>query len=235
MSKNTHKFSVAFIDADETLLDFSKSERVALRATLTQSGYPWNEEINEIYLRENLKIWKAYEKGEITRKRLQYARFERFFACVGFGKDADCQEINDSYISNLSQCGYIIKGADKLCKTLFDNGIKLFVTTNGLKKAQHGRFEKSGLLAYIQKLYISEEMDTQKPNKDYFDYIFKEQNITDKNSVIILGDSLTSDMQGGKNAGITTCLFDPKGEEQGCNNLYDFKIKDLVDFANIVL
>lgn len=233
MSKENPRFPIVFIDADETLLDFSKSEKTALKQTLESNGYLWSEDINAVYMRENLKIWKQYEQNQITRQQLQTARFKNFFAAVHFGENADFCKINGEYVENLSHCGFLLEGAYELCQQL-SKYVKIFITTNGLKKAQHGRFEKSGLNKFIVKKYISEEMNCQKPNAEYFEYIFNEQHITDKGQVIVLGDSLTSDMQGGRNAGITTCLFDPQ-DITGDNPLCDYRITRLSQFFDIVL
>lgn len=220
------------MDADETLLDFTKSQEEALKNTLYKNGYPWNREINEIYSAENLRLWKKFELGETTRERLKVERFENFFRIMGI-EGADIKKINEDYVDCLSQCGFITGGAMELCRSLHGR-CKLFIATNGLRKAQEGRLERSGLKPYIDGMFISDTVGFQKPAKEYFDYIFHTLKITDKNGVVILGDSLTSDMQGGRNAGITTCLYDPEDAIAMPHPLCDYKISRLADFEAIL-
>lgn len=226
------RFHTVLMDADETLLDFTKSQEEALKNTLHKNGYPWNREINEIYSAENLRLWKKFELGETTRERLKVERFENFFRILGI-EGANIQKINEDYVEYLSRCGFVTDGALALCKNLHGR-LRLYIATNGLRKAQEGRFERSGLKPYIDGMFISDLVGFQKPAKEYFDYIFETLQIKDKSGVIILGDSLTSDMQGGKNAGIATCLFDPKDKIVMPHPLCDFKIKRLTDFETLL-
>ena len=146
---------------------------------------------------------------------------------------ADIQKINEDYVECLSRCGFVTHGALALCKSLHGR-CGLYIATNGLRKAQEGRLERSGLKPYIDGMFISDTVGFQKPAKEYFEYIFKTLQIEDKGDVIMLGDSLTSDMQGGKNAGITTCLFDPKEKTAMPHPLCDYKIKRLSDFETLL-
>lgn len=206
-------FTTVLIDADDTLLDFHKAEKQALKTTLSEINIEWTEELNEIYLEENLKIWKEYEKNEITRDELKVQRFERFFKRASLIPDLSYGEINNIYIENLSQCGYMLEGAMDFVKSL-KRYANVYIATNGLAFTQRGRLKASGLDNIVDGAFISEEINFNKPSKDYFDYIFSQLGITDKSSVIIIGDSLTSDMQGGKNAGITTCFYSPNKDIQ---------------------
>ncbi len=226
------RFHTVLMDADETLLDFTRSQEEALKNTLHKNGYRWSREINEIYSAENLRLWKKLERGETTRERLKVERFENFFRTIGI-EGADIQKINEDYVECLSRCGFVTHGALALCKSLHGR-CGLYIATNGLRKAQEGRLERSGLKPYIDGMFISDTVGFQKPAKEYFEYIFKTLQIEDKGDVIMLGDSLTSDMQGGKNAGITTCLFDPKEKTAMPHPLCDYKIKRLSDFETLL-
>lgn len=234
MNKEKPRFPIIFLDADETLFDFKMSEKTALKKTLTNNGLPWDEDINNAYLIENNKIWKQFEQNTITREKLQTVRFINFFKSVDFNLNVDFLKINNEYLYNLSQCGYTMPGAHRLCSEL-SKYCELYITTNGIKIAQEGRLEKSGLKKYISKMFISEAVGSQKPSKEYFDYIFEDLSIKDKSKVIILGDSLSSDMQGGRNAEITTCLFDPDNKTENNNMLCDYKISKLCDFLDIAI
>lgn len=227
------KFGTVLLDADETIFDFSKGQEYSLKHTLEEFNLPWSREINDIYSKENLKMWKKFERKEVDKERLKVERFESFFSIIGVS-GVDIESVNKTYMGYLSSCGFTVNGALELCEKLHKI-CKVYIATNGLEKTQKGRLAKSGLAPYIDGLFISDTIGLQKPHKEYFDYIFNTLKISDKSDVIILGDSLTSDMQGGKNAGIATCLFDPKDIVKLPNPLCDYKVNRLEDFINIVV
>lgn len=227
------KFITVFVDADETLFDFHRGERESLKFALLELGIEWKPQYSEIYKEENQKAWVAYECNEITRDEMKVKRFETFFKKVGLQITTPLEKVNDIYISNLSQCGYLIDGANDFLKRL-TSVAGVYITTNGLIKTQSNRFKASGLDKMTHGIYISEKIGFNKPSKEYFEYIFKELNITDKSKVIILGDSLTSDMQGGKNAGIATCLYDPHYKVKE-HILCDYVIHNYDEFFEVLV
>lgn len=226
------KFTTVFVDADETLYDFHKGEQESLKATLLTLGIEWKPQYSEIYKEENKRAWIAYECNEITRDEMKIKRFATFFDRVGLQVTMPLDSVNDIYISNLSQCGYLFDGANEFIERL-KSFAKVYIATNGLFKTQSNRFKISGLYRAVDGIYISEKIGCNKPAKEYFDYIFNDLNITDKSKAIILGDSITADMQGGKNAGIATCLYDPhcKVEE---HSLCDYVIHNYDEFFEIL-
>lgn len=226
------KYTTVFVDADETLFDFHRGEKEALKNTLIILGIEWKENFSEIYKEENQKAWISYECNEITRDEMKIKRFQTFFDKAGLNVTKPLEEVNDTYISNLSQCGYLLDGANDFLKKLTTIA-KVYITTNGLFKTQNNRFKVSGLDKAVHGIYISEKMGCNKPAKEYFEYIFAQLNITDKSKVIILGDSLTSDMQGGKNAGISTCLYDPRCKLTE-HRLCDYIIHSYDEFFEII-
>ncbi len=226
------KFTTVFVDADETLFDFHKGEQESLKATLLTLNIEWKQQYSEIYKEENKKAWIAYECNEITRDQMKVKRFATFFDRVGLQVTMPLEKVNDIYISNLSQCGYLFDGANDFLKRLTLLA-KVYITTNGLIKTQSNRFKISGLNKAVNGIYISEAIGCNKPAKEYFEYIFNELNITDKSKVIILGDSLTADMQGGKNAGISTCLYDPHNKVKE-HSLCDYIIHNYDEFFKIL-
>lgn len=228
------KYNTIILDADETLFDFKRSEREAIKAVMEKYNFPWTEEVGKIYSEENKKLWTQLEKGSITREKLKIQRFINFFDILGIQLSAnEIADFCNQYIYHLGDKGYLLSGAEALCKQLAQ-GATLYIATNGLKATQTRRFASSPIMKYIEKIYISEEIGYQKPQAEFFDYIFNEADVTDKSRVIVLGDSLTSDMQGGKNAGITTCLFNPLNAKVERKELCDYIITNLNDFAKIV-
>ena len=225
------RFDIILLDADETIFDFKRAEAHSFKQMLESFNVEYTDERLALYSEINLKMWKALERGEITRERLKTLRFEKFFELIGVS-GIDCVAVNDSYLTNLSNSTFMIEGAVEFVKEL-SKYCKIYLATNGLTKAQTGRFEKSAVRDYIDSMFISEEIGYAKPDKAYFDYIFNALNITDKSRVIIVGDSLTSDMQGGKNAGVTTCLYSRNGGMVQ-SELCDYQIKDYNEFFDIL-
>ena len=225
------RFDIVLLDADETIFDFKMSEAFAFRKMLESFSVEYTEDRLRLYSNINLRMWKALERGEVTRERLKTLRFEQFFKEIGV-ENIDCVAVNDCYLTNLSNTSFMIDGATEFVRQLHSY-CKIYIATNGLSKAQTGRLSKSPVKDFVDGMFISEQIGYSKPGKAYFDYIFNQLNITDKSRVIIMGDSLTSDMQGGKNAGITTCLFS-RNCEQITSELCDYQISDYNDFFNIL-
>lgn len=225
------RFDVILLDADETIYDFKRAEAFALEKTLEHYGVEFTQERLSRYSDINLSMWKALERGEVSREELQPKRFELFFSEVGIS-NLDFKAVNDFYLYSLSQTSFMIDGATPFVKELHKY-CKIYIATNGLSVAQNGRLENSPIKSDVDGMFISEEIGFAKPEKAYFDYIFSELDITDKSRVIILGDSLTSDMKGGKNSGITTCLFSRSGEVVE-SDLCDYQITDYNEFFKIL-
>ncbi len=229
-SKNK-RFDIVLLDADETIFDFKRAEDHSLRLLLHSYDIAPTDQMVACYSAINLSLWKALERGEVTREKLKTLRFERFLAQIG-ASGIDCVEANDRYLTNLSNSTFLINGAEKFVKELHKH-CKIYFATNGLTKAQTGRFSKSAIKDNFDGAFISEQIGFAKPDKAYFDYIFNTLKVKDKSRVIIIGDSLTSDMLGGKNAGITTCLYSRSGEYVQ-SDLCDYQISDYNDFFDIL-
>lgn len=225
------RFDVVLLDADETIFDFKRAEAFSFEKSLLDFGYTYSPEKLRLYSEINLACWKALERGELSRERLTSLRFERFFEATG-EKIPDCQAFHNAYVHHLAESGFLLDGALEFVKKLHDS-CKVYIATNGLTIAQRGRLSRSQIEPYIDGIFISEEIGFQKPTKEYFDYIFRALAITDKSRVIMVGDSLTSDMQGGRNAGIATCRYlgDHPHED---SDLVDFEIKNYDEFFNIL-
>lgn len=218
------------LDADETIFDFKKSEKVSLMKALEMFSVPYTDADIQVYSGINLRFWKELEKGTVTREKLKVQRFEEFFKYMGV--ECDSEKFAAVYLNNLSQCSHLIDGAAKFVKKLHKH-CKIYIATNGIAKTQKGRMERSSIKDDIDGMFISEEINFSKPDKRYFDFIFERLEIKDKSRVVIIGDSLTSDMQGGKNAGITTCHFS-RDEKVSDSDLVDYSLNSYDDFWDIL-
>lgn len=229
------KYTTLFIDADDTIFDFPKCEHEALRLTLEKGAYCFDEEIYRIFSTINAALWKEFEINEITRSELRVQRFKEllekcFAGCVD--NPRRCWMLADSYVDNLSCQAVLIEGAKEALEKLSEV-YDIYIITNGLKKVQHGRFKKAALGAYYKKLFISDEIGVQKPDREFFEYVLREVEEKDRSKILVVGDSLTSDMKGGRNAGLDTCLYDPKGKITMPHPLCDYRIEDLCELLEL--
>ena len=225
------KYTTVLFDADATLFDFKKSEHSAVIDCLTFAGINANDEIIAKYSEINDGYWKKLERGEVTRKELFVARWRDLLSFYGF--DFDAETIADLYPVKLAEKCFMIDGAEDILRELYGK-VKLYIVTNGFAKVQHGRFDNSPLRKYFEDMFISEEIGAEKPTVEYFDIVFSRISNIDKEKAIIIGDSLTSDIKGGINAGIDTCWFNPHGKPapEGMNITYI--INKLSEIKNII-
>lgn len=202
------KYSTLLFDLDETLMDFKKAEDNAISLLLDKYGVSPTRENKTLYSKINKSKWNSLEKGEITRSRLFVSRFEEFFDVLGIV--ADAVKANDEYLSFMAQGRFVFDGAEDVCREL-SKDYKMYIITNGSKKAQDGRLKDLPLTDYFDGIFISEEIGFDKPYAEYFDYVFAHIDEKDKSKCLVIGDSLTSDIAGAVNYGIDSCWLN-RGE-----------------------
>lgn len=225
------RFDIVLLDADETIYDFKLAEKTAVSLTLEKFGVNPSDEVISRYSAINLSCWKALERGELSREDLKPTRFRKLFEAIG-APPVDYVAVNDTYESNLSRQAFLLDGALDFVKKLHEH-CEIYMATNGLTIPQTGRFDRAAFKPYVDGIYISEQIGASKPDKAFYDYIFRDLNITDKSRVIMVGDSLTSDMAGGRNAGLTTCHY-LNGEKPSNSPLCDYEIASYDEFFDIL-
>ena len=203
------KYTTVLMDADETLLDFRRSEREAVSEMLESFGISVNYEIVKKYSEINSSLWKALERGEIEKKVLFYRRFEMLSDIYGFRLDA--KEMAKIYMDILATKGYMLPGALELCKKL-QGKVRLYIVTNGAEYIQRGRYKALGIEKYFDGIFISDSIGHEKPSVRFFEKAAEDIPNFSKEKTVIVGDSLSSDMQGGINFGIDTCWYAPNAE-----------------------
>jgi len=221
------RYDILLMDADETLFDFHKAEAEALRQTLEESGIACTPETEELYSGINDALWKAFERGEVTKPFLQKARFVQLFEQLGITEGGEAAA--ERYPIHLGEASYPLPGAEKLCQLLEELGCRLCLTTNGISYVQHRRLEKSPLRKYFsdENVFVSEDTGSQKPQIEYYAYIFDKIKPKDRARILAVGDSLSSDIKGGINAGVDTCWYNPKGMSAGdVQPTYDIRTLD---------
>ena len=191
-----------FLDLDDTILDFHAGERAAITATLMHFGTAPTTDKITLYRSVNRECWEALERGEMTREEVLVKRFEIFFA--NLGNDIRAEEVQHFYERQLAESDIFIDGALDLLESLHGK-YNLYITSNGTAFVQDRRIEKTGLSRYFDGIFISERIGFNKPSREYFDACFDRMENKSREETIILGDSLTSDILGGINAGIHTC------------------------------
>lgn len=198
------------LDADGTLFDFARSEREAIAETLEAIGTEPVAPIVRRYSQINESLWKQLERGEIQKSVLFYRRFECLFA--EFDIHASAHDAAELYMQSLSKKGYLLDGAENFCRNLSEVA-RLYIVTNGTERIQQGRFAKSGLRPYFQDVFISDRIGYEKPHAEYFAYVETHISNFDRSKTLLVGDSLTSDICGGIQAGIPVCWYNPEGKE----------------------
>ncbi|NLB21008.1 MAG: noncanonical pyrimidine nucleotidase, YjjG family [Clostridium sp.] len=226
------KYDVILFDADQTLFDFEKSEKFALEKTIEKLGFIYNEEEHlAIYHDVNKKIWKEFELGEITQEKLKVERFNRFKEMISW--DFKPQLFADYYMEFLSNASFIYDDALGLIESLSENH-RLAIITNGLTRVQTKRIKGSIIAKYFEEIVISEEIQISKPNPEIFAYTLKKLGQARKESVLMVGDSLTSDIKGGNLFGVDTCWFNPGNKENRADIMPTYEIKTLSELPAIL-
>jgi 2-haloacid dehalogenase len=225
------QFQTLLFDADNTLFDFQACEKEALRLAFQKYGYVLNQEVTKTYESINLKLWGQYEQGIIDRKTVIYTRFGTLFKEIGIDDDGIAFE--DDYQELLGMQHFFIPDALEVVEKLYRN-YDLYIVTNGVTETQLRRLRESGIDRYMKKIFVSEETGYQKPMKEYFDYCFQRIDHFDPSRTIIIGDSLSSDIRGGNNAGIATCWFNPNNLVNNTEIKVDYEISKLKQLYQIL-
>ncbi|MFR5601246.1 MAG: YjjG family noncanonical pyrimidine nucleotidase [Lachnospiraceae bacterium] len=224
------QYEVILMDVDGTLLDFNMAERMGIQEVMRAYGVKPTRELEEAYHQLNRKLWEAFERGDFPREHIMEVRFGQFFEKLGI--QADGVEAEAVYRQQLNKSAVLIDGATECCSYLKDR-YRMYVVTNGVSATQYKRLDDSGLSWFFQDIFVSEDAGSQKPQKEFFDYCFARIPRADPSKILIIGDSLTSDIMGGNAAGIDTCWFNPGKavNDKGVEVTYEIRqLKELEGF-----
>ena len=195
-----------FLDLDDTILDFHKAERIAISKTIREFGLEPTEEVLHRYHLINIWHWEQLELGTMTRDQVLENRFGALFE--EFGVAADKSACARAYEVNLSQGHWFLPGAEEAVDRL-SKKYRLFLASNGTASVQKGRMTSANLYRFFERCFVSQEIGHNKPSREYFEAAFAQIPGFDKSKCLMVGDSLTSDIRGGNNAGIRTCWVNP--------------------------
>ena len=213
-----------FFDLDNTLLDFDRGEAHALSRAFRQFGIDPTPAVLARYHDITLRQWELLEEGKLTKDQVLTRRFDLLFAELGVS--CDSQAVCDLYESFLAEEHDFIPGALELLEALSPR-YSLHLATNGASAVQRRRLADAGILTYFQNIFISEEVGFHKPSPAFFLACFAAIPGFDHTSALMVGDSLTSDIRGGRNAGLRTCWFDHLGRPYRPDILPDYTVAAL--------
>jgi 2-haloacid dehalogenase len=224
------KYKTLLFDVDNTLLDFDAAERSALCLLFEEQRISFTPQLEEQYKKINQGLWKSFEDGKMDRDEVVNTRFTLLFKELG--QAVDGMFIEKKYRSYLDEGHQLIEGALELIYNL--QHYDLYIVTNGVSKTQQKRLYDSGLFPLFKDIFVSEETGYQKPMKEYFDYVSARIPGYSAEETLIIGDSLSSDIKGGQQAGIDTCWFNPNGQLKGTDIVPTFQIQRLDELYKVL-
>ena len=227
------RYKIILWDLDQTLLNFDLSMDYAIRAVFERFGLAVNDTIVAQYDAINRSYWKRLELGEVTKEELKTGRFRTLF------EELDIHHISPAemavkYQKELGSVFFFMDGAKELVTKLRGMGYRQYVVTNGVNSTQASKMRLSGLDQIMDGVFVSELMGYPKPMKEYFDACFAALSDVKREECILVGDSLTSDMRGANNAGVTACWFNPEGRDKDIDVKTDYEIHRLDELLSIL-
>lgn len=219
-------------DVDNTLLDFEYSMRNSLKECFQLFGISVTEEMIQKYSQINDLYWKRLERKEVTKQELLNGRFIDLFREFQL-EDIDVVRFRTEYQDCLGKIYSFTENSLTVCKDL-QTKVKQYVVTNGVASTQRSKLKLSGLEELMNGIFISEEIGFPKPDKEFFEFCLTHIDEQDRERILIIGDSLTSDIQGGNNVGIKTCWYNPKHETKKDGYKVDYEIVSLREIYDIL-
>ena len=227
------RFDILLWDVDGTLLDFIAAEKAAVQTLFREFGLgECTDEMVERYSRINKEYWERLERGELSKPEILVRRFADFFASEGLDA-SKAPEFNEQYQVGLGDTVVFCDDSYELLSSLRGR-VKQYAVSNGTVVAQTRKLRRSGFDRLLDGVFLSEELGYEKPATEFFDRVFAAIGEPDRERVLIVGDSLTSDITGGNRAGIRTCWYNPKGEPNLTAAHADYEIRDLHGILDII-
>ena len=226
------KYPYLLFDADDTLFDFPKASSRAFEVMCRIHDIPYTPETYSLYHGINVELWAAFDRSEVTKDFVTLERYVRFLKALNLKRDpAAC---NRDYLAAMGEGVYPLPHAEAVCRELKERGHRMYIVTNAVASVQRSRLRGSVFAELFEGAFISEEAGAAKPSKAYFDYVRRQlPGMTDENALVV-GDSLSTDVQGANNAGLPCCWFNPAGKPRREGLRIDYEIADLRELLEIV-
>ena len=222
------KYTSLLFDLDDTLLDYSYDEQKAVLKVLSDNDICHSENVIEVYQKFNM--WHSIELGnEITAKTIITYNFSQLLKLLQF--KGDYEKLTDEFFAIMSNSHTVKSGALKVLKTLSERGYRIYLTSNGFPEFQYKRIKAARLLKYFNGIYISEEIGFQKPSRAFFDYVLRRIPESDRSKVLVIGDAPASDIFGGINSKLDTCLVK---SSRICKYNPTYSVSELTDLLDIL-
>ncbi len=226
------KYTWILFDADNTLFDFTHSQKNALRYTFEEFGLEYHDDLFPVFTQLNNKIWQAFDENKITHDEIKTERFKVLFDNLNI-QHVNLVDFNTKFINNLIKYSKLIDGTEQFLLSLAGN-IKMAIITNGMKEVQRPRFNKCRIKNIFDGVFISGEMGLSKPNKEYFEAVHKQTGGLDKSEYLVVGDNIIADVRGGKEYGFETCWYNPHLLENEQQEFTDFEIQNINQLKKII-
>lgn len=225
------RYQTLLFDLDSTLFDAETSEDAAFDETLRLGGVDDPVGYRNIYNTINSALWAAVERGEVTPTVVRNLRFEQLVEQAGL--DADPRLLADTFVNGMGAYGELYDGAREVLEQLSGRA-SLGLVTNGLSEVQRTRVDRLNLAPFFDAIVVSSEVGVAKPAPGFFDVVFERLGWPPKDTALIVGDSLTSDMRGGHDYGLATCWYNPDRKQVDDLDIVTHEINDLAELIAIV-
>lgn len=226
------KYPYLLFDADDTLFDFPAASFQAYNTMCQANDIQSTPAAYQLYHEINVSLWDAFDRGEVSKEFLTLERYVRFLNALGL--DRDPAKCNQDYLTALGRQVFPLPHAEAVCRELADRGHQLYIVTNAVASVQRSRLKHCAFGDVFLDAFISEDAGASKPHPDYYRYIrARLPEITPENTLII-GDSLTTDIQGANNAGLPCCWFNPGQKSAPAQLSIDYEIHDLRELLELV-
>ncbi len=232
------KYKCLLWDLDDTLFDFKKCEHDGIAESFRKHGKSVSEDVISLYSKINDSYWKRLEKQEITRQEVLVGRFRSLFEALLY-RDMDAADFQNTYHVELGKQAVLMDGAWEVLSVCKDMGLYNYVVTNGVAQTQRNRMRLSHLDELVNGVFISEELEAEKPSTVFFakalQVIQKDHPSITKDHILVVGDSLTSDMLGGCQSGLDVCWFNVRKKENDLALPLNYEIYHLLDIIAILV
>jgi len=225
------RYQWLIFDADGTLFDFHQGETTALQLTALKHGFEYSSHLHDVYKEISAELWGQFELGEITLQHLRVTRFDRLFSELEI--DVEPESFNLDFMEDLGKQTQLLPGAEIVVRDL-SSRFRLLLATNGIAVVQRPRFAHSSIRKYFEDIVISDEIGVAKPQTGFMEEAFSRMGRPPRSEVLMIGDSLSSDIAGGVNFGIDTCWFNPDGMALDGGPKPTFTIADLTEINGVV-
>lgn len=226
------RFPYLLFDADDTLFDFPKASSRAFAAMCLAHNIPDTPEVRQLYHDINRVLWDSFDRGEVTKDFVTLERFVRFFHALGLERDPAAA--NRDYLAALGAGVYPLPHAEEVCQLLANRGHRLYIVTNAVASVQRSRLQGSVFARLITDAFISEEAGASKPDRAYYDYVLSRIPGATRENVLVIGDSLATDIRGANNAHLRCCWFNPDSKPTPEDLRIDYIIHDLRQLPDLV-